>query len=87
MAELSLPKLKLHWEFISLFGLVLSRVQTRYPMLENPESLRKSADDFLTQAAMTDAGLLFPPSQIALTAILNSASRAGINLERWSICS
>lgn len=56
--------------------------QARYPMLENPESLRKSADDFLTHAAMTDAGLLFPPSQIALTAILNSASRASLNIER-----
>lgn len=32
---------------------------------------------------MTDAGLLFPPSQIALTSILNSASRAGLNMERW----
>lgn len=58
--------------------------QTRYPALENPESLRKSADDFLTQAAMTDAGLLFPPSQIALTAILYSASRAGLNMERYN---
>lgn len=58
-------------------------LQTRYPTLENPESLRKSVDDFLTQAAMTDAGLLFPPSQIALTAILNSASRAGLSMERW----
>ena len=57
--------------------------QTRYPALENPESLRKNADDFLTQATITDAGLLFPPSQIALTAILNSASRAGLNMERW----
>lgn len=57
-------------------------LQTRFPTLENPESLRKSADDFLTQAAMTDAGLLFPPSQIALAAILNSAQRAGLSLER-----
>lgn len=57
-------------------------LQTRFPTLENPESLRKSADDFLTQAAMTDAGLLFPPSQIALAAILNSALRAGLSLER-----
>lgn len=59
-----------------------SSSQTRFPTLENPESLRKSADDFLTQAAMTDAGLLFPPSQIALAAMLNSAIRAGLNLER-----
>lgn len=50
--------------------------------MENPESLRKGADDFMTQASLTDAGLLFPPSQIALTAILNSASRAGLNMER-----
>lgn len=59
--------------------------QTRFPTLENPESLRKSADDFLTQAAMTDAGLLFPPSQIALAAILNSALRAGLGLERYCL--
>lgn len=64
------------------FHLNLSLFQTRYPTLESPESLRKTADDFLTQAAMTDAGLLFSPSQIALTAILNSASRAGLNMER-----
>lgn len=50
--------------------------------MENPESLRKSADDFMTQASLTDAGLLFPPSQIALTAILNSASRASLSMER-----
>lgn len=50
--------------------------------MENPESLRKGADDFMTQASLTDAGLLFPPSQVALTAILNSASRAGLNMER-----
>lgn len=56
--------------------------QTRFPTMENPESLRKSADDFMTQASLTDAGLLFPPSQIALTAILNSASRASLNMER-----
>lgn len=70
--------------FIPLVNSSLSSTssQTRFPTLENPESLRKSADDFLTQAAMTDAGLLFPPSQIALAAILNSAIRAGLKLER-----
>lgn len=51
-------------------------------MLENPEVLRKSADDFLNRVALTDAYLLFAPSQIALTAILSSGSRAGINMER-----
>ncbi|NXI39508.1 CCNH protein, partial [Galbula dea] len=58
-------------------------LKTRYPMLENPEVLRKTADDFLSRVALTDAYLLFTPSQIALTAILSSGSRAGINMESY----
>ncbi|NWS69505.1 CCNH protein, partial [Crotophaga sulcirostris] len=58
-------------------------LKTRYPMLENPEGLRKAADDFLNRLALTDACLLFSPSQIALTAILSSGSRAGINMESY----
>ncbi|XP_064152566.1 cyclin-H [Anguilla rostrata] len=58
-------------------------LKTRYVTLENPEVLRKTADDFLNRATMTDAGLLFSPSQIALTAVLNSASRAGLNMESY----
>uniref|UniRef100_A0A3P9CAL4 Cyclin-H n=1 Tax=Maylandia zebra TaxID=106582 RepID=A0A3P9CAL4_9CICH len=73
--------LVVHNPYRPMEGLLID-LKTRYPTLESPESLRKTADDFLTQAAMTDAGLLFSPSQIALTAILNSASRAGLNMER-----
>ncbi|XP_014452763.1 cyclin-H isoform X2 [Alligator mississippiensis] len=58
-------------------------LKTRYPVLENPEVLRKTADDFLNRVALTDAYLLFTPSQIALTAILSSASRARINMESY----
>ncbi|NP_001081052.1 cyclin-H [Xenopus laevis] len=58
-------------------------VKTRYPMLENPEVLRKSADEFLNRVALTDACLLFAPSVIALTAILSTASRAGLNMESY----
>ncbi|CAH2297000.1 cyclin-H isoform X2 [Pelobates cultripes] len=58
-------------------------LKTRYPVLENPEVLRKTADDFLHRVALTDACLLFPPSLIALTAILSSASRAGLNVESY----
>ncbi|XP_061478025.1 cyclin-H isoform X1 [Rhineura floridana] len=58
-------------------------LKTRYPLLENPEMLRKTADDFLSRVALTDAFLLYTPSQIALTAILSSASRAGINMESY----
>lgn len=74
--------LVVHNPYRPMEGLLID-LKTRYPTLENPESLRKSADDFLTQAAMTDAGLLFPPSQIALTAILNSALRAGLSIESY----
>ncbi|XP_072254147.1 cyclin-H-like, partial [Pyxicephalus adspersus] len=58
-------------------------LKTRYPLLDNPEMLRKSADDFLSRVALTDACLLFTPSVIALTAILSSASRAGISMESY----
>ncbi|XP_048359391.1 cyclin-H [Sphaerodactylus townsendi] len=58
-------------------------LKTRYPLLENPEVLRKTADDFLNRVALTDACLLYTPSQIALTAVLSSASRAGISMESY----
>ncbi|XP_053313778.1 cyclin-H [Spea bombifrons] len=58
-------------------------LKTRYPVLGNPEVLRKAADDFLNRVALTDACLLFTPSLIALTAILSSASRAGLNVESY----
>ncbi|XP_066474190.1 cyclin-H [Tiliqua scincoides] len=58
-------------------------MKTRYPSLENPEILRKTADDFLNRVALTDACLLYTPSQIALTAILSSASRTGISMESY----
>ncbi|KAK1892034.1 Cyclin-H [Dissostichus eleginoides] len=74
--------LVVHNPYRPMEGLLID-LKTRYPALENPESLRKSADDFLTQATITDAGLLFPPSQIALTAILSSASRAGLSMESY----
>ena len=52
-------------------GLLID-MKTMYPLLENPESLRRAAEDFLTRASMTDAGHLFPPTQIALATILDS---------------
>lgn len=58
-------------------------IKTRYPLLENPEILRKNSDDFLHRVALSDACLLFTPSIIALTALLSSASRAGINMESY----
>ncbi|XP_078070948.1 cyclin-H isoform X2 [Mustelus asterias] len=58
-------------------------LKARYTAVENPEVLRKTADEFLSRATMTDASLLFTPSQIAITAIHFSASRAGINMDSY----
>ncbi|XP_078420884.1 cyclin-H [Cetorhinus maximus] len=58
-------------------------LKARYTAVENPEVLRKTADEFLSRATMTDAGLLFTPSQIAITAIHFSASRAGNNIDSY----
>ncbi|XP_062873481.1 cyclin-H [Trichomycterus rosablanca] len=74
--------LVVHNPYRPLEGFLID-LKTRYPLLENPEMLRKSAEDFLNRAAMTDTGLLFSPSQIALTAVLNSAARAGLSLETY----
>ncbi|XDV20292.1 hypothetical protein PO909_025642 [Leuciscus waleckii] len=74
--------LVVHNPYRPLEGFLID-MKTRYPLLENPEMLRKSAEDFLNRAAMTDIGLLFSPSQIALTAILNSATRAGLKIEAY----
>ncbi|KAJ8006116.1 hypothetical protein DPEC_G00124910 [Dallia pectoralis] len=74
--------LVVHNPYRPMEGLLID-LKTRYPPLENPESLRKSADDFLTRASLTDIGLLFPPSQIAMTAIFNSASRASLSMESY----
>lgn len=72
--------LVVHNPYRPLEGFLID-LKTRYPLLENPEMLRKSAEDFLNRATMTDAGLLFSPSQIALTAVLNSAARAGLKMD------
>ncbi|XP_077087716.1 cyclin-H [Siphateles boraxobius] len=74
--------LVVHNPYRPLEGFLID-MKTRYPLLENPEMLRKSAEDFLNRAVMTDTGLLFSPSQIALTAILNSATRAGLKIEAY----
>uniref|UniRef100_A0A8C7WBZ3 Cyclin H n=1 Tax=Oncorhynchus mykiss TaxID=8022 RepID=A0A8C7WBZ3_ONCMY len=83
---LLIQQLNFHLVVYTIYRLMeglLIDLKTRHPLLENPESLRKSADDFLTRATLTDTGLLFPPSEIAMTAILNSASQAGLSMESY----
>ena len=57
-------------------------LKTRCKSVKDAERLRQGADDFLDRALTTDVGLIFAPSQVALAAILSSASKLDINLDR-----
>jgi cyclin H len=48
-----------------------------------PERLRPGIEDFLDKAFQTSAPLLVAPSQLALAAILHSASKIGENLDNY----
>ncbi|CAG0897293.1 unnamed protein product [Darwinula stevensoni] len=77
--------LTIHLPFRPVEGFLidLKVLNTRYPMLENPESLRAGVEDFLGKVFFTDAILIYAPSQIALAAILNAASRQNQNLDSY----
>lgn len=49
----------------------------------NPDRLRAGIDEFIDKAFLTDACLLFSPSQLALAAVLNSASKEQENLDSY----
>lgn len=51
--------------------------------LANPDRLRKGIDEFLEKTFFTEACLLFAPSQIALAAVLHSASKQSENLDSY----
>jgi cyclin H len=58
-------------------------VKTRCPEIANVDVLRHFGMEFLDKILNTDAILLYPPSQIALTAIVYSASKNKIDLDRY----
>ncbi|XP_014246089.1 cyclin-H [Cimex lectularius] len=51
--------------------------------LDNPEKLRGGIDELLDNLYLTDACLLYSPSQIALAAILHSVSKNKENLDAY----
>lgn len=51
--------------------------------IQNIDVLRQFAMEFLDKILNTDAILLFPPSQIALTAVVYSSSKNKIDLDRY----
>jgi cyclin H len=58
-------------------------VKTRCPEIQNVQVLRNFAMEFLDKILNTDAILLFPPSQIALTAVVYSSSKNKIDLDKY----
>uniref|UniRef100_A0A8D8PX23 Cyclin-H n=2 Tax=Cacopsylla melanoneura TaxID=428564 RepID=A0A8D8PX23_9HEMI len=57
-------------------------IKTR-SQLRDPDRLRPGIDEFLDKMFLTDACLLFSPSQIALAAVLQSASKLQENLDAY----
>ncbi|KAK6185652.1 hypothetical protein SNE40_007836 [Patella caerulea] len=74
--------LTIHNSFRALEGLLID-LKTRYKDHCDAEKLRKIAEEFIDQSLGTDASLIFSPSQIALSALLASSSKEGINLDNY----
>lgn len=74
--------LLIHNPYRPMEGLFID-LKTRFRVLENPEKLRKGAEEFLEKSLMTDVCMLFAPSQVALTAVLVSAAKEKANLDRY----
>lgn len=75
-------QLTVHNPFRPLEGFLID-LKTRYPLLKDPEQLRRGAEEFLHRCMASDAVLLFTPSQISLAAILTSASKQKMNIDRY----
>lgn len=75
-------ELKVHNFYRPFEGFMLD-VKTRCPEIPNVEILRNFGMEFLDKILNTDAFFLYPPSQIALTAIVYSSSKNKIDLDRY----
>ncbi|GFN97433.1 cyclin-h [Plakobranchus ocellatus] len=75
-------QLTIHNPFRALEGYIID-LKTRYKEIQNPEKLRKCADEFLDKSLLSDACLIFSPSQIALAAVKFGAAKEGISLDGY----
>ncbi|XP_050316250.1 cyclin-H [Anthonomus grandis grandis] len=73
--------LSIHNPFRPAEGLLID-IKTR-GSLHDPERLRPGIDQFLDRVFLTDAILLYSPSQVALAAILHAASKLQENLDSY----
>lgn len=75
-------QLTIHNPFRPLEGLMID-IKTRFKTLHDPERLRPEIDEFLEKVFFTDAILIYSPSQIALAAIIHSASLSKENVDQY----
>lgn len=80
MQELNF-NLTVHNPFRPVEGFLID-IKTRCQM-PNPDRLRKGIDEFLEKSFLTDACLIYAPSQLALAAVLHSASKEQENLDSY----
>ncbi|KAL1501000.1 hypothetical protein ABEB36_006407 [Hypothenemus hampei] len=73
--------LAIHNPFRPVEGLLID-IKTR-GSLHDPERLRQGTEQFLERVFLTDAILLYAPSQVALAAILHAASKLQENLDSY----
>ncbi|KAF2894932.1 hypothetical protein ILUMI_11240 [Ignelater luminosus] len=73
--------LAIHNPFRPVEGLLID-IKTRCT-LNDPERLRPGTEHFLERALLTDAILLYAPSQVALAAVLHAASKLQENLDSY----
>lgn len=73
--------LTVHNPFRPVEGFLID-IKTRCNMV-NPERLRAGIDEFIDKTFLTDACLLFAPSQLALAAVLHAASKEQENLDSY----
>lgn len=74
-------KLTVHNPFRPVEGFLID-IKTRTKM-PSPDRLRESIEDFLDKSYLTDACLLYAPSQIAIAAVLHAASKEQANLDSY----
>ena len=73
--------LTIHNPYRAMEGLLID-IKTRYS-LADVESWRTEMEEFLSQVYLTNSIMIYSPSQIALAAIIHSASRQHENVDSY----
>jgi len=74
--------LTIHNPFRPVEGLIID-IKTRCESVHNADSFRPNIDSFIDSVFLTDACLIFAPSQIALAAIIHAASKMKQNVDSY----